>query len=768
MRNEDGVNEFDYTSLEQFLNWEFDQSKQNQEKLNRFKMALDKKRVQDQYNAERRAIEELNDLESLMDRHNVEMSASMKKKFLEDYKKEQEQKDKEALIKYWQQYSDRAQQESARKQQELDKEYEYAKKVAELKSKALDKETKAKAAQEKVTKAEASVKNAKTEKEKKEAEKKLAQAKKELQSANKEKKEASKEAYSYEHKGDFAKSSQLIQKEKQIISDEKGKSFGDRLAEQFDKSMKQLAENISKGLNQINEAISTYASYQTEINARLQGVSDFGKAVETLQAVSYSPLIRTEELYSNLSELVSQGISANVEQRAFLQTVKDGIATTFNANDASLRRIIRLQQADSTAARLGMEAYLTAFLNQLTNNTEYLQSTFDSVAESMLEASSLLSIRESTEFEYVVQKWLGTFTGYGLSEATATAIGQAIGQLASGNVSSLSNSSMQNLVVMAAARSGLDYGSLLQGGLSSDQTNQLLYSMFNYIASMSGDNNVVMSELARTFGISISDIVAARNVANSGNLSDVFGSMMTYSDMYNELGYQMNQLATREGISNILENLFSNITFGTGMNIASNPVTYAIWKIADVVQSATGGINIPFITAMGSGIDLNATVEGLMKLGVAGVSFLSNIGNIVSGIGSAFGDNAAGLLGTLGITPSNVSVRGQGLSSALLGRTSGVATSLTTVVGNASGEDYSSSTLNAARDEQQANLDAATSEETSTDKLLKIQNATQDDMYKTLQQVQEDLSTVTQQLSQPLSVTMDLSNIGFESLVKVM
>jgi hypothetical protein len=27
MRNEDGVNEFDYTSLEQFLNWEFDQSK---------------------------------------------------------------------------------------------------------------------------------------------------------------------------------------------------------------------------------------------------------------------------------------------------------------------------------------------------------------------------------------------------------------------------------------------------------------------------------------------------------------------------------------------------------------------------------------------------------------------------------------------------------------------------------------------------------------------------------------------------------------------
>lgn len=101
------------------------------------------------------------------------------------------------------------------------------------------------------------------------------------------------------------------------------------------------------------------------------------------------------------------------------------------------------------------------------------------------------------------------------------------------------------------------------------------------------------------------------------------------------------------------------------------------------------------------------------------------------------------MLGTLGITPSNVSVRGQGLSSALLGRTSGVATSLTTVVGNASGEDYSSSTLNAARDEQQANLDAATSEETSTDKLLKIQNATQDDMYKTLQQVQEDLSTVT-------------------------
>ena len=41
-----------------------------------------------------------------------------------------------------------------------------------------------------------------------------------------------------------------------------------------------------------------------------------------------------------------------------------------------------------------------------------------------------------------------------------------------------------------------------------------------------------------------------------------------------------------------------------------------------MIQGLTGGINIPFITAFGTGVDINTSVENLMKLGIVGVSTL--------------------------------------------------------------------------------------------------------------------------------------------------
>ena len=82
-------------------------------------------------------------------------------------------------------------------------------------------------------------------------------------------------------------------------------------------------------------------------------------------AIGSSRYIKQTEVLQNLSKLVESGTALNLEQRAFLATVSDKIATTFNAFDASLLRIIRLQQEDSTAARLGMEAALTQNLNSM-------------------------------------------------------------------------------------------------------------------------------------------------------------------------------------------------------------------------------------------------------------------------------------------------------------------------------------------------------------------------------------------------------------------
>jgi Flp pilus assembly CpaE family ATPase len=101
---------------------------------------------------------------------------------------------------------------------------------------------------------------------------------------------------------------------------------------------------------------------------------------------------------------VGQGIAYNVEQRAFLDTISSKIATTFEATDATLLKLVRIQQQDTTAARLGMESALTAFLNNMYETTEYMTEAADSIRANIYEASALMGAAEATAFEYQVQK----------------------------------------------------------------------------------------------------------------------------------------------------------------------------------------------------------------------------------------------------------------------------------------------------------------------------------------------------------------------------
>ena len=122
------------------------------------------------------------------------------------------------------------------------------------------------------------------------------------------------------------------------------------------------------------------------------------------QNVGVSPFIQQKDVVEKLKSLVGQGISFNVEQRAFLETIKDKIADTFEAADASLVKLVRIQQADSTAARLGMESALTSFLNNMYETTEYMEQAANSIRANIYEASALMEAEKATEFEYQVQK----------------------------------------------------------------------------------------------------------------------------------------------------------------------------------------------------------------------------------------------------------------------------------------------------------------------------------------------------------------------------
>ena len=470
--------------------------------------------------------------------------------------------------------------------------------------------------------------------------------------------------------------------------------------------------------NMLSSAVTTYAKYQSSVNARLQGSNlssgvNFTSVVERLRygqntfgilenrlnsAIGINPYVKNETVMTNLSELVKAGIAANVEQRAFLQTIKEDIAETFDVANASLLRIVRLQQQDSTAARLGMEAALTKYLNQMVESTEYLSTTFDSVEEALIEASSQMTMKASTEFEYIVQKWLGALSGTGLSESTATQIAQAIGYLGSGNISQLNNSSMMNLLTIAAGRGGMNIGDLLNQGLTASTTNQLLKSIAEYMVEIgSSGTNVVKSQLAQTFGLNISDITAAQQL--SKNFESISKSMLSYTGMYNELNKQMFALPGRLSIGEMLQNNFDNMMFSLSKGIAENPALMAMWQIADMVQNVTGGINIPAAFAVGSGVDLNTTVENLVKLGVVGKSSFNWIGDMLSGLTSTLAPMS--MLHKLRILSGNTAIsRGGGLSSAI----SGLTTSQSSFVGS-SGSDMYSQTL-------QSSYETAQSDET--------------------------------------------------------
>lgn len=232
--------------------------------------------------------------------------------------------------------------------------------------------------------------------------------------------------------------------------------------------------------NGVNQAISMYTEYQGKINSRLDGTQKtFRQFMDS--ADKMSPFYKVQDYARNLNSLVDQGIAYNVEQRAFLMTMSDKLVSTFDVNNATLLRIVRMQASDSTAIRMGMEASLNEYLNVMYRNTEYLKQTYDSVTSALLEAESTMrSAETSAEFEYVVQKWLGSLTSTGMSENTATQIAAAIGQLGSGDVSML-GTGVGNLITMAAARAGMSIGDMLTGGINANITDQLMASMVDFM-----------------------------------------------------------------------------------------------------------------------------------------------------------------------------------------------------------------------------------------------------------------------------------------------
>lgn len=480
------------------------------------------------------------------------------------------------------------------------------------------------------------------------------------------------------------------------------KELGPAMAADLSDAMEDATKNANKfmaeqGAKFVNNAMQTVSGVYSKISARLQSSGEsFEKINATMQLqLAASPFIKYTDMLAKVDELVNSGVAYNVEQRAFLASISDKIASTFNAFDSNLLRIIRIQQEDSTKQRLGMEARLTEFLNKNYQDTSYLSGAHDSVTEALIASIVQLGTVKGAEFEYNVQKWFGSLSSLGMGDSTLTGLAGAINALSTGDIDTLAGSEYMNLIVMAANRAGISTGDLLTKGLNEKNVNDLIAQIVIYWSEIANNTNqVVRNQYSKLFGLDMIDMTAIQNVTHK-DLNTILKENLTYKGMRNELTEQLAKVVLRMHPAEMLNNVWENFMTGMGLNIASNPVGAATWLINDFIKDATGGINIPSFGAfaMGNGFnfDIESDINTLIQLGMVGFSTLGQIGKVVAGLGGLGGLN----LSFWG--EDQYTRHGQGLSAPVTGVTA--STSKTVYIGNSSSSDIYDQTLNKAYDE---------------------------------------------------------------------
>ena len=498
-----------------------------------------------------------------------------------------------------------------------------------------------------------------------------------------------------------------------------------------DKNMASALNGMSKALDSIKgdyskavgQASTILNDYMGVIDARLQGSDKNFKDISDLISsnLSISPFVKTTKVLDKLKEAADKGVTYNIEQRSFLATLSDRIASTFDAFDSNLMRIIRLQQADSTASRLGMEASLTKLFNNMFQDSSYLTDVADTISGAIVDAQSQLNHEASAEFEYIVQKWLGALSSLGMSSDALTQIATGLNYLATGDVTSLaSNTSLQTMFAMAASNANLEYSELLLNGLDATTTNTLLESVVSYLKEIAdnSENQVVKAAYGDIFNLSHSDMRALSNLT-SAEISSLAGNTMSYGQMQSELNNQFSQLKNRTSLATMMTNVYENVMYSVASDMVNNPVTFAMTKMLDWMKETETDIAIPFVNAMGFGLDLNATVGDLMQMGLGIGQAFSLTTNILSALGSKGGMD----LDSWGATETTQRGGGLSLTSAsTLGGTSG---SVGTFAVSGNSEDATISSISSATDE---------SEETKkiTNKNSKPPEKTLDDLFKAI------------------------------------
>ena len=130
-----------------------------------------------------------------------------------------------------------------------------------------------------------------------------------------------------------------------------------------------------------------------------------------------------------------------------------------------------------------------------------------------------------------------------MSQEAVQGLGGVLGKLASGQIDAITNGGQGNLVIMAANQAGLSVADILNNGLDSQTTNDLMNAMVDYLAKIydqAGESKVIQQQMASVYGMTASDLKAAVNLAKSTDVVSRNG--LTYGAAINQLNNMANSM----------------------------------------------------------------------------------------------------------------------------------------------------------------------------------------------------------------------------------
>ena len=305
---------------------------------------------------------------------------------------------------------------------------------------------------------------------------------------------------------------------------------------------------------------------------------------------------------------------------------------------------------------------------------------------------------------------MGSLHSVGFSDAQG--LSGALGKLAAGDISAITDGGYGNLLVMAANKAGLSIADILSEGLTDSKTNELMEAMVQYLGDIYNEtknSRVVSQQFANVYGLSASDLKAAANLAKS--TPAISKQNLNFGGMMSQLSAMANSMGSRISTGEHLENLFGNLNYNLAEGVANSPALYATYGIANMLDDLVGGIALPSVSVMGTGVDLNTTVADLMRVGAMAGGLLSNIGPLMSAASNI--GNGGKLLQAFGINNNLTSVS-RGTGAGLLTTTTMSTSSSGSMVGNSDGSDVQNKVMSDAQNDSDTQLAEAVDETEET------------------------------------------------------